>query len=56
VNDKDWEARFKLGEQKPFPDWLVWALVCIIPLGPWYVEIPITATVALIAFFKMRKQ
>jgi hypothetical protein len=56
MRDKDWEARFKLGEPKPFPDWLVWAVILTIPLGPWYMELAITAAVALIAFFKLRKQ
>jgi hypothetical protein len=39
--NEDWEARFKPDERRPWPRWLLWLVIFLIPIsfGPWWFRI-----------------
>jgi len=39
MEGKDWQARFRLSDRQPLPEWFWWLLICAIPIGPWYIEL-----------------
>ena len=53
--DKDWEARFKLSEIRPLPDYVPWLIAEYAPIpGPWWVQILVIGILALCGFIARR--
>ena len=55
---KDWGARFKLSDQKPWPKWPLILLIILLPgngFGPWWLRfVFFVVLILLIAVVSMR--
>jgi hypothetical protein len=54
MDDKDWEARFRLSETRKIPTWLLVLMICGIPFGPWYVDLPVTLLLGVFLYLRCK--
>jgi len=57
MKDKDWEARFRISDAKPWPRWILWFLILLIPIPSepawlWWLLVGIGATVLFVILGK----